>query len=377
MKKFTLLFLPVLFANNLFSQATCNDDVIMAVNGKWKTSPDDIIGPDKTFPASQYNQLKTRLDKIAVLFQEAYPNPKGNEANWYRSIRGNAMVNNGPVPYQFTSLYLSWYCNPNLHKLMLGTETGTWAYIFINDLNKFLEKVADFKINANTAFFLPDKVGEWKGMSLYDVGSTTYKQDRAVLITRGSQLPYIPVTRLQYLIAIKQKLEDEKIIQIDLNNKMKIRTDAEQELDKQTGMENALKYAPASRVEERKANYLKNYKTDQQRKEENLQRLEKNYSVKLKAIDDLLKTFDNDELEKPAVIDPFHDFKQFSTLEKGGRMMVLLNNNYFNMQLPRYMPQLMVLRWRSESNNNAPSQFFKKQFEANFPIDKLKLMIDK
>ncbi len=69
MKKFTLLFLPVLFANNLFSQATCNDDVIMAVNGKWKTSPDDIIGPDKTFPASQYNQLKTRLDKIAVLFQ--------------------------------------------------------------------------------------------------------------------------------------------------------------------------------------------------------------------------------------------------------------------------------------------------------------------
>ncbi len=83
------------------------------------------------------------------------------------------------------------------------------------------------------------------------------------------------------------------------------------------------------------------------------------------------------QMVQPAVIDPFHDFKQFSTLEKGGRMMVLLNNNYFNMQLPRYMPQLMVLRWRSESNNNAPSQFFKKQFEANFPIDKLKLMIDK
>lgn len=66
---------------------------------------------------------------------------------------------------------------------------------------------------------------------------------------------------------------------------------------------------------------------------------------------------------------------QFSTLEKRGRMMVLLNNNYFKMQLPRYMPQLMVLYWRSESNNNAPSQLFIKQFEADFPIEKL--MLDK
>lgn len=376
MKNLTLLFYLTLFANIAFAQELCNDDVVMAVNGKWKTSPDNITETDKTFPANQYNQLKTRLNKIAVLFQEAYPNPKGIEAKWYRSIGGKLIVYNGSVPYQFNSLYLSWYCNPNLHKLMLGTETGTWAYVYVNDLHKFLEEVADFKINKSASFLLPDKVGEWKELALYDIGSKTDKQDRAILITHGSHLPYIPVTRLQYLNALKQKFEDEKIIQRDLINKMKIKSDAEEELAKQKGMENALKYAPVNRVEERKANYLKNYKTDQQRKEEKLQRLEKDYSDKIKAIDDLLKTFDNDELEKPAVIDPFHTFKQFSTLEKGGRMMVLINNNYFLKQLPRYMPQLMVLRWRSESNNNAPSQFFKKQFEANFPIEKLKLMLD-
>ncbi len=90
-----------------------------------------------------------------------------------------------------------------------------------------------------------------------------------------------------------------------------------------------------------------------------------------------MKSLNKDELEKSAIINPFGDFKQFSTLENGGQMMVQPNNNYFNMKLPRHMPQLMVLRWRSESNNNAPSQFFKKQFEANFPIDKLQAMIDK
>ncbi len=122
MKKYLklILFSSCLFTIRLFAQPPCTDEIVMAVKGKWKTSPDAIIGPDKTFPASQYHQLKTRLDKIAVLFQEAYPNPKGNEATWYRDIGGDAMVKNGPVPYQFTSLYKSWYCNQKLHKLMLG-----------------------------------------------------------------------------------------------------------------------------------------------------------------------------------------------------------------------------------------------------------------
>ena len=58
MKKIIPLFFLLLLANNLFAQAPCNDEIIMAIKGKWTTSPDDIVGPDKTFPASQYGQLK-------------------------------------------------------------------------------------------------------------------------------------------------------------------------------------------------------------------------------------------------------------------------------------------------------------------------------
>jgi hypothetical protein len=47
------------------------------------------------------------------------------------------------------------------------------------------------------------------------------------------------------------------------------------------------------------------------------------------------------------------------------------------LKLPRYIPQLMVLNWRIQPNNNEPSQDFKKQFEANFPLEELKAMIDK
>ena len=102
---------------------------------------------------------------------------------------------------------------------------------------------------------------------------------------------------------------------------------------------------------------------------------EKNYDDKIKAIEALEKKYTSEELVQPAIIDEDHDFKDFSTQEKGGRMIVLINTAYFNMQLPRYAPQFMVLYWRSDKN--APSQNFKKQFEENFPVDKLKEMIDK
>lgn len=376
MKKIIPLFFLLLFANKSFAQQPCNDDIIMAVKGKWVTSPDNFTGSDKTFPASQYSQIKTRLDKMAVLFREAYPQPSGMEANWYRSIRGNPIINNGPVPYQFNSLYKAWYCNPNRHKLMQGTETGTWAYVFVNDLHKFIEEIADLKINNTTAYYLPAKTGEWKGMTLFDVGSTQYKQHKAVLLTHGNQLPFIPVTRLQYIQAIKQNLEDEKKSEFVLNDKMKIRSEAEQQAEKQRLMDGYVTSFKPERREKAKENFLKNYKTDQQRKEEDLRSKEKRYADRINAIENIRKNFSKNELDEPAIINPFQAFKEFTTEEKGGRRMVFINTNYFNMQLPRYVPQIMVLYWRTESNN-APSQYFKQMFESNFPIEKLKAMIDK
>jgi hypothetical protein len=294
-------------------------------------------------------------------------------------MSGNPAINNGPVPYQFNSLYLDWYCNPNLPKLMLAVETGTWSYVFINDLEWFMGDQYDqasVKIEDNVAYMLPKLVGQWKGLSLYEPsGNSRFNEHRAVLITRNNLLPYKPVSRLQYVHALEQKFENEKKIQIDLISKSSVKTDAQEELAKQQGLENIAKNNRLDQVERRKASYLKNYKTEKQNKEEQLRWTEKNYDDKIKAIEALEKKYTSEELVQPAIIDEDHDFKDFSTQEKGGRMIVLINTAYFNMQLPRYAPQFMVLYWRSQ--NNAPSQNFKKQFEENFPVDKLKEMIDK
>jgi hypothetical protein len=54
-------------------------------------------------------------------------------------------------------------------------------------------------------------------------------------------------------------------------------------------------------------------------------------------------------LQQPAIIDNqvAGDFKgNFSTLEKGGQMLITIDPGYFNMQLPRYAAQMIVLYWR-------------------------------
>ncbi len=374
MKSLLLLTIIALYVINSFAQAPCNDDIIMNVKGAWKKRSDANMKADKN-----QAQIINRLDAISKLIQTAYPDPTGTEAGWYRTMEHNPVINNGPSCYQFNSLFLWWYCNLNLHKLMPSVETGTWAYVFINDFGYFMGDQFDkaaIKIDNNTVYMLPKLVGEWKGLPLYEVkGSNKFHENRTVIIIRNNQLPYKPVSRLQYLDAMKQKIENEKKIQLDIINKMAVRSEAENEEVKQQGLKNIEKYNQANKVEQRKATYLKNFKTEKQQKEENLQRAEKIFNDQVITIENIGKKYTPDELLQPAIINEDHAFSDFTTQENGGRMIVLINAAYFNMQLPRYVPQFMVLYWSTE--NNAPSQNFKKQLEENFQVDKLKAMIDK
>ena len=375
MKKITTIISCVLLLSDANAQ-DCNKEVIMNVKGKWTALANNVVYPEKTFPSNQYSQLYTRLDKIANLFQQAYPQPTGIEAKWYRSIRGAAIVNNGPAPYQFNSLYLGWYCNQNLHKLMLGDETGTWAYVFVNDLHWFLNDQYDqlwMKINNTTVYFLPPAKEQWKGMTVYAV-SANRDISKAVLITQNDQLPYKPVSRLSFLQALKEKVETDKKNQLEAMNKTPPRTDAEEEKIRQNELAYIEKNYPVASQAKAKERYLKNYKSDKQRREEDLQQSAKYYDDRLKIIDNVWKNETNEELQQPAIIENTINFKGFTTLEKG-RMLVVIDPSYFNMQLPKYVPQIIMLYWQWD--NSAPAQNFKKQIEENFPIDKLKSMIDK
>jgi hypothetical protein len=344
--RYILLLVALIFlSGNSYAQQTCNDDVLMNKKGKWEKRSDSHPFPDSSFPKNQFVQANNRIDKMQKLLQAAYPEPSGMEAGWYRSISGRALVKGGPAPYELSALFLAYYCNTN--KIELGDETATWFYVFANQFNWFLDYDNNFTVKNNRVYLLTKKVGELNGYPVYEgihngTSNTGTKYSRAVIITRSGQSPYLPVTRKQYLMLFLKLHEKEKAKQLPILENMPAKSDA-----------------------------------DKQRKEENLKKINKMYEDRMKSAQDLLSNISNEEAAMPAIVqgDYVSKFERFSTEEKGGRMLVRLNPDYFDIKLPKYVPQFLVVYWRWEKGK-APENF-KNQLEANFNFNALKEMIDK
>src|SRR5215831_4648052 len=160
-------------------QDPCNDEMIMQVKGSWKKHPDANMINDRN-----EGQVIARVDNISKLFQWAYPEPKGIEAAWFRTMSGNPLINGGPIPYEFNSSYKSWYCNQQMHNILLGAETGTWAYVCINSFGWFMTSQYDqlgLSLHGNTLYRLPPKIGTWKGNTLYQVRSWSNRNGCIIL----------------------------------------------------------------------------------------------------------------------------------------------------------------------------------------------------
>lgn len=304
-------------------------DSVMAKKGTWKKVEDDLAFPDKTFPRAQYKLVNSRIDSLFVFFKESLPELNGFEPKWKRSMRGNSYITNGPVPYAFESYYLHYTCNTNLNKILLGDETSTWAYVFVNYVNWFMYEAGTLDINNDgkikNVYQLPPVIGKWKGSNVYELRGTFTRSARSVIIGRNGKVPWRSLTQKEYLTGLKNKYEKQ----------------------------------------------LKRFKEGSS--------YETDYRQKLKYINDYLTITDEEALKKPAFIDPkagIWGFKgKFGKEDEGGFKLVLsgLGENYFDKTLPRYMPQLIQLYW--SYGYSSPEQLFKEQFEENFPLEKLKAMI--
>jgi len=65
----------------------------------------------------------------------------------------------------------------------------------------------------------------------------------------------------------------------------------------------------------------------------------------------------------------------FTTEAKGGNMLITENPVYMSNDLPKYIPQLFVMKWHC--GEWKPLMDVCKAIEENFPIEKLQAMIDK
>jgi hypothetical protein len=365
MKKIAWLGIILSVAAPGSAQAPCADP--MTINGAW------IKNNDALMASTNQSKVIAHIDGIADLFKTAYSAPKGIEAHWYRSMGGHLIINNGPQPYQYNSLYQSWYCNKTANKLELNEETGTWAYAFVNGFGWFISDQYDLlliKVNNQNVYFLPPVKDQWKGYNVYQASSHG-DMGRCIILLHNDQLPWKPITQQQYLQAVRSYWESSKRGQ-----------DTAYDAHEASIRRNIIniqnnKYLKQEDRDKIIAGLQKDLEEQPKKKADGLAFSNKYWGEKFKVIDDYVAQHSS-LLQEPAIMEPrfSSDFNgSFASLERGGQMLVTIDPSYFNKQLPAFAAQLIVLYWRWDKN--PASMNFKKEFEENFPVDKLKTMLDK
>lgn len=297
-------------------------DSVLSRKGSWKKREDDLVFPDKTFPGSQFKLVYNRVDSIFRLFKETITDLRGFEPEWYRRIRGNSYTTDGPLPYTFNSLYLNYYCNNNFRKIILGDETGNWYHVFVNHYNWFCTMLGEWDYKGNgkktTIFLLPPKVGTWKGRTLY-APLTPKANTRAIVLAHEKKLPWHSLSRKEYLLGLKYYLQQTLIKYSNPN--------ARKEMDE---------------------------------------------------IDAYITGSTEASLQQPAVVPARNGLRfngKWEDEEQGGSRVVTFSSTYWNKNLPRYAAQFMILFWYWD--DDPVSLSIRKQFEENFPLEKLKALVDK
>lgn len=375
MKKIFLILLFSISVQFVFAQSPCENEIMNRI-GKWSK------GSDANMKAGNNSQIISCINQISKLFQSAYK-PIGAEAKWYGSMDNFPLIKDGPIPFQFRSLYLTWFCAENPHRLILGDETSTWAYVFANNLWWFADPISFFVIQKNPVFLLTKKVGNFNGYPLYEglhsgTSNTGTIYSRTLIITRDSQSPYLPVTKKQYLKAYLNRIEKRIPKALAQEENRRIMTEQEEEDNKRKNLASIERSNPADKAAKAKDLFLRSYVTDKQRHEETLNKLKKMFEDEMKPARELLGSITEEEGEQPAIVDGDYveGFKKFLTDEAGGRMLVRLNPDYFKTNLPTYFPQFLIVYWRWK-NGETPSEYFKDQLQKNLDFNALKQMIDK
>jgi hypothetical protein len=125
---------------------------------------------------------------------------------------------------------------------------------------------------------------------------------------------------------------------------------------------------------------LSGYQTDQQRREEQVNKaIQKKNEILTRYRDELEKSTQGGLLDSPAVILQVHSPDTttpiFVTEAEEGTMLITENPAYIRKDLPKYVPQILVLglRW----NDWEPQRNIDTIVGESFPVERLQAMIDR
>ena len=348
----------------------CKDEFINNYKGKWLIHESISVN-------DYHDEVMKRLNAINDLVRQIYPEPTGADAGWSAEFAKTSFADevkfvqvedrdpeetktkiNPAYRYRYSCILFPWLCTENPNEIMNMYPEGSSGSIVIsaNQLEILNENYADgdeWRIDGRPIKRKMFAAVNWKGYDMMSSVGGIYANaasEHYVLISRDEILPYIPVSRKQFLdraIQYVTRSYDElikKILQANEALPVQFRS-------------------PQEEIDRQKAQNTK----------------AKNEALK-KLNDALEKTTKDGLLGAPAVvrIDPLlmNEGPVFQSEAEGGCLLATENPNYFRKELPKYVPQFFVIELLAGEPKHS-NMNFKEIIEKNFPIEKLKAMIDK
>jgi hypothetical protein len=351
----------------------CDNELLKKTPGRWM--PIGRFTWDKISSLEEQEILK-RLETIQKMAFAVYPEPMA-----YDAMQGFALykkdfasqlklektayginrtaINGIPtILYEYFVKFCEYFCGSDSYQMFRGAgcETGTNLVVTINTLGPLFNPLHldDFsaevmRIDGKPVQMLSPIVGKWKGHEVYNSNGIYNPNEKIVLLFhRDGMLPYIPVTRKQYLdrsIQCLQKMLESYIKAYENPEGLTLLMDKKE------------RDAQINKMQKYRDGVLKNYN------------------------DEMETTINAGLLDSPAIVNGFleqsTERKIFTTIEKGGNQLVTENPAYFKKDLPKYIPQIIIClmsyveKWLGLEAN--PYRLY----EQDFPIQKLQAMIDK
>ena len=388
---FFMIHLSSWSQQSVSTSGNCTNEMAFKAKGRWAKMSDltSINSPE----------ANKRLEAIQNLLFTVYPEPVGVDAAWRRhngiSYFGATQKyfdpKEGPtnfigLPHFFQFTYecgfFDYYCYDG--KMIPGYpgETGAVIKIFANNLTHFIGagfNDCDMNIGGLRVKMRYPLKEKWKGYNMYtpEAGSSAY----SVLIHRPGMLPYVPITRKQYLdhsIKHLTSIYDKIITDFE---KIPVRSLEEQEKEKNAKLEKFKKDlgTDPKKLKSSVEYYLSGYQTDQQRRDEQVNKTKQLKIDVLKRFqDELEKTTKEGLLDSPACVVLLHSPDLITPIfvdEDKGKMLVVDNPDYIRKDLPKHVPQFFILTWQGMSKGVRGE--VGKIIKEKFPIEKLQAMIDK
>ena len=352
----------------------CTDAKLINAKGSWtKADPFDRGSAGSA-------ELNKRIDDIHKLLLQTIPQPTGVDAAWHRSY-GISYFGSNTKQAHFIKMvsscgFFRYFCS-NGNAMSPDIETGTWFGVIANNSGGSSTGDEEWMINGVPVIMQNRAQRTVRGYGIRQ--SEPGDKNLSVLIHRPGISPYIPVTRKQYLdqcIRYTTQLHDEVISGLE---QVPVRSPEEQEKEKKAKLAKFEKDY-ANDAKKLKANvdyYLSGYQTDQQQKEERLNKARKIKSEQLKKFsDELAKITTDGSLNQQAVIaTKYQTDPVFEIDPTKGNLLVTENPSYIRKDLPKHVPQFFIVFW--VCNDWESQKKIGEIIEQYFPFDKLQALIDK